>query len=77
MLASGVFWLAAGRWDLPFAWAYWALWAGSFVTNAVLGIISCKFAALLKERENPGAASLDNVRLLRMFGGSSLALTIV
>ena len=26
MVAVSSFWLAAGRWDLPFAWAYGGLW---------------------------------------------------
>ncbi len=54
-----IFWLSAGRWDLPFAWAYWGMWIAWCMTALVLLAVSKNFRALAKERGQPGPGSIE------------------
>lgn len=58
-LHTAVFFVAAGRWDLPLAWAY-------FVMNAAVGlmlvlVLGMKDPGLLKERLKPAPGEQDRV----------------
>ncbi len=56
---SLIFFLSAGRWDLPFAWAYWGMWIGWCMTALVALVVSKNFRALAKERSRPGLGSIE------------------
>lgn len=53
------FWLAAGRWDLPFGWAYWGLWIGWCLIAIVLLAVSKDFRALARERGRVGPGAVE------------------
>lgn len=65
-IIAAILFAAAGRYDLPFFWAYLALLAG-FVALTMLTVSR----ELLEERKSPGGKGRDNLVLLRVAAGVS------
>src|SRR5262249_58564760 len=51
---AGLLFGCAGRWDLPFFWAYLAIWAAAMVVGAFVSD-----PTLVKERLRPGPGGKD------------------
>ena len=64
--AASVFWLAAGRWDLRFAWAYWALWFTFFMVGMTVTLCTGWGRALAAERMKPGPGSIEKLRVVML-----------
>jgi protein-S-isoprenylcysteine O-methyltransferase Ste14 len=58
---AAVFFLCAGRWDLPFAWAYFGLWLAAGLAGAALAD-----PGLARERMRPGPGGTDYLLLTVM-----------
>jgi protein-S-isoprenylcysteine O-methyltransferase Ste14 len=63
-IIAGILFVAAGRIDLPFFWAYLAV----FTAFALVVMLTVP-AELLEERSKPGGESRDNLALLRVVAG--------
>ena len=59
---ASVFWLCAGRVDLPLAWAYWGVWLGFMVVGLLCIGFSTRFRELALERNKPGPGAVENRR---------------
>lgn len=56
---AAIYFFAAGRWDLPFAWVYFAV---NFLVGILLVLVlGVRDPGLLKERLRPGPGERDNV----------------
>ena len=61
---ASVFWLCAGRVDLPLAWAYWGVWLGFMVVGLLCIGFSTRFRELALERNKPGPGAVENLKTL-------------
>jgi protein-S-isoprenylcysteine O-methyltransferase Ste14 len=62
-VVAAVLFGAAGRWDLPFFWAYLGIFSAT-----VLHMVLTADPDLIRERLRPGPGGRDNLALLRLLG---------
>lgn len=60
VLCALIFWIPAGRWDLPIAWVYWSLWAALYAVAIGMFMSSEALRSLAQERVKPGPGAIEN-----------------